>query len=293
MEIDKGIERRSGESLKACVARKISINIKEGKPRDQAVAISFSQCSLRKDLPAETVIEILKELERDEFLYPILEGVTDAFEKAVHGVRRKKKKKKKAYMVYKQAEGSQGEHGHPHDPNGKHSHSDLPGDTGSHDHESAFGRHKHRDGDSLEGGHPNAGSGRHRHLISAGLTSMLDKIITAHYPIHKWIPDFKQAWVKHVGESWRTTTRRDWMQHAMFSLHSAGCSVEDHIFTFVDEKTRLLKEKYELNDGTILVPGKEEYERECEWFKSQLPDVEKFLNLDVFKEEYKDEEDKD
>ena len=42
-----GEERRKGENLKDCVSRKIEILIGEGKPREQAAAIAFSQCRLR------------------------------------------------------------------------------------------------------------------------------------------------------------------------------------------------------------------------------------------------------
>lgn len=295
MEIEKKTERRVGETLKECVARKIAINIREGKPRDQAVAISFSQCSLRKELSDEVALEILEELERDEFLFPILEGAADAFEKAGHlrPQRKKKKKKKKRSggTMYKQNEGAQGEHGHPHEPNGKHTHPDLPGATGGHSHEGpVFGRHRHRDDDPLEGGHPNAGSGKHRHLMSAGLINIVDKIVVAHYPVHKWIPNFKQAWIMHPGEQFRTTTRKDWVEHALFSLHSAGCSIDDHMLTFTNENTRLLEIKYEMKDGSIVVPGKEDWEKECNWFRSELPEVEKFLNLNAFVEEESESE---
>lgn len=297
MEIEKKTKRRVGESLKACVARKIVANIREGKSRDQAIAIAFSQCSLRKELSDEIALEILEELERDEFLFPILEGVSAVFEKVSHLAGKKKKKKKMINaVVYKQTEVSQGEHIHPHEPNGKHTHPDMgptdsPGISGGHRH--GFGKHSHREGDIVEGGHPNAGSGRHRHLTSMGLSSIVDKIIAAHYPVHKWISNFKQAWIMHPDEPWRTTFRNDWLEHALFSLHSAGCSYDDHMFTFTNESTRLLQVKYELEDGSFVVPGEKEWRDECDWFKTHLSEVEKFLDLNSFMEESEDEEDKD
>ncbi len=296
MEIEKKTKRRVGETLKECVGRKIVANIREGKPRDQAIAVAFSQCSLKKEVSDEIVSEILEQLERDEFLFPILEGAADAFGKASH-LKPRKKKKRSNGMVYKQGEISQGEHVHPHEPtDGKHTHPDMgptdsPGISGGHRH--GFGKHRHREGDIMEGGHPNAGSGRHRHLTSTGLSSIVDKIVDAHYPVHKWILSFKQAWVMHPDEPWRTTFRSDWVEHALFSLHSAGCSFDDHMFTFTNESTRLLQVKYELKDGSFIVPGEKEWRDECDWFKTHLPEVEKFLDLNSFIEESEDEEDKD
>lgn len=43
-DLEKKVYRFPGESMKECVSRKIAINIKEGKPRDQAVAVAFSEC---------------------------------------------------------------------------------------------------------------------------------------------------------------------------------------------------------------------------------------------------------
>ena len=183
-----------------------------------------------------------------------------------------KDKKKKKDKIYKQLE-NEGNHAHPHGQDGDHDHADLP-KGGSHNHENDSGKHQHKEGDPLEGGHPNAGSGRHRHMTAENLKDVVEKIVDAHYPVHKWIPNFKQAWIRHEGaEEFRTTDRTDWEEHARFSLHSAGMSVEDHVLVFNDANTRLLEIRYELEDGTVFEPGDDEWEAERVWFEANLPEV--------------------
>jgi len=194
-------------------------------------------------------------------------------------VHRKKDRKKKDRTYTKQLE-NEGVHDHPHDQDGLHNHENLP-EGGSHNHENDFGMHWHKEGDPLEGGHPNGGTGMHRHMTAEGLEEAVVKITDAHYPVHKWIPNFKQAWIRHEGaEEFRTTDRSDWEQHARFSLHSAGCSIVDHMMVFNNEETRLLELRYELEDGTVFSPGQDEWEKECEWFAENLPEVEAKLPLE-------------
>jgi len=317
-EIESKGERRPGESMKDCVGRKIAINIREGKPRDQAVAVAFSQCRLSKELDfindddLELALLILNELETDPQYELFLEGAAEDFELAVHLKRKKKKKKKKKTGgMYKdghlddeerpaatpageqrppqeEEEGpkpkptSKGEgiHNHPHKPNGVHLHEGMEEASGSHSHEDNFGRHKHSDNEPMGGGHVNIGSGRHKHLAALGLTNLINQLVDAHWPIHKWIPGFKQAWIKHQGDAeFRTTARGDWVDHAVFSLHSAGCSPEAHAEVFTNPQTRIIEIKYELEDGTVFTPKEKDWQAECVWFKSFLPDVEKFLTI--------------
>jgi len=220
----------------------------------------------------EIVSDISETFEIDE-----QEEVRKSFELAAHREKDRKKKRKKG-GTYKQIE--EGSHLHPHEPNGKHKHADLP-EGGGHDHEASAGKHRHREEDPMEGGHPNSGSGRHRHLVAQGLEEIMNKMVDAHYPIHKWVPGFKQAWVRHQGtEEFRTTTRNDWVEHVQFSLHSAGCSPDDHWLTFNNEDTRLLELRYELEDGTVFTPGPDDWKKECDWFAKNLPEVEKALSME-------------
>ncbi len=194
-------------------------------------------------------------------------------------VHRKKDKKKKGREYAGQLE-NEGTHAAFHEENGIHDHENLP-EGGGHNHEDNIGgEHGHKEGDPLEGGHPNAGSGKHRHITAENLEDMVVRVVDAHYPIHKWIPNFKQAWIRVKGsEEFRTTDRGDWEDHARFSLHSAGCSIVDHMIVFSDEDTRLLEIRYELEDGTVFEPGQDEWEKECEWFAENLPEVEAKLPI--------------
>ncbi len=324
-EIESKGERRPGESMKDCVGRKIAANIREGKPRDQAVAIAFSQCKLSKDLDLmddddlEIALLILSELEADPQFELFMEGVAEDFEFAIHLKRKKKKKKKKKKKggMYKDQhlddeekpaaapegvappvkeeeeeepkEGPSGEnegvHRHPHGPNGIHLHEGMDEASGSHNHEGTFGRHKHSDDEPMGGGHVNINNGRHKHLAALGLTNLINQLVDAHWPLHKWIPGFKQAWIKHKGDTeFRTTARGDWVDHAVFNLHSAGCSIEAHLDVFTNSQTRIIEIKYELEDGTVFTPTEKDWKEECAWFKSFLPDVEKFLVKEDVKE---------
>ncbi len=324
-EIESKGERRPGESMKDCVGRKIAANIREGKPRDQAIAIAFSQCKLSKELDfmsdddLELAVLILNELEVDPQYELFLEGAAEDFEFAVHLKRKKKKKKKKKKTggMYKDghlddddekkpaapsqgeeppAEGketpgatpageNEGVHKHPHEPNGVHLHEGMEETSGSHSHEGGFGRHKHSNEEPMGGGHLNLGSGKHKHLAALGLMELINQLVDAHWPVHKWIPGFKQTWIKHKGDTdFRTTARGDWVDHAVFNLHSAGCSVEAHTNVFTNSQTRIIEIKYELEDGTVFTPTEKDWEEECNWFKSYLPDVEKFLTKKDVKE---------
>lgn len=213
---------------------------------------------------AEDDLEIVQDITTT---FEIEKKEQERLELAVH-----RKKDKKKYTSKQVTE--EGKHDHPHDQDGIHNHENLP-EGGGHSHEGTFGLHWHKEGDPLEGGHPNGGSGMHRHITAEDLENMVLKVVDAHYPIHKWIPNFKQAWIRHEGaEEFRTTSRSDWEEHARFSLHSAGCSIVDHMMVFNNEETRLLEIRYELEDGTVFEPGQDEWEKECEWFAENLPEVE-------------------
>ena len=235
-------------------------------------------CAHLRELAARIVIQS-KGPEDD---MEIVQDITETFEiekkeqeriSLELAVHRKKDKKDKKKKIYKQLE-TEGIHAHPHDQDGLHDHENLP-EGGSHSHDGDFGKHWHKEGDPLEGGHPNGGSGGHRHMTAENLEDVVAKVVDAHYPVHKWIPNFKQAWIRHEGaEEFRTTDRSDWEEHARFSLHSAGCSPEDHVLVYNNEDTRLLELRYELIDGTVFEPGEEEWEAECKWFEENLPEVE-------------------
>ena len=179
----------------------------------------------------------------------------------------------------RQEEPLQGTHSHPHGLGGTHSHPGLPLNTGKHSHSSIlWGGHAHRKGDPPEGWHPNLGATPHSHIEAQGLQEYATFVVSAHWPVHKWIPNFKRAWIRptsrwtaNPGNEFVEATKQVWIDHVMWSLHSAGMSIEQHNLVFSAPGKNLIDLRYEFEDGSSITPRSREWDREHMWFEDNTP----------------------
>ena len=168
-----------------------------------------------------------------------------------------------------------GAHPHPHGQDGLHGHVNTPF-GGSHAHTPGrWGGHNHRSTDPIDGQHLNVGDGAHEHLLAKGLTEYIEWNTKVHLE-HPWIPNFKQAWIRHLipekEPEFRIATAEDWREHTIWNMHSTGiANVEAHLQVFIQDETRLVEKEYEMQDGTRRSVTLQDFEAEEQWFKKNTP----------------------
>ena len=178
-----------------------------------------------------------------------------------------------------------GSHEHPHMQNGIHRHKLLP-EGGGHLHSEDAqltlglgGGHFHRENDPIEGFHLNLveDDGSHQHILALAdekpeLLQWLNDVISAHFPVHKWLSGHKRTFIQHIGrDSHRfEATRENWMDHFLWN-HSAGMNLFRHDKIFIDPEAQFIRKWYEFEDGNIRLVTIEDFEKEQIWFEENLP----------------------
>ncbi len=173
-----------------------------------------------------------------------------------------------------------GIHDHPHEADGVHDHLGLPAQTGGHEHErsSRSGGHSHRTEDPIEGFHLGdpGDTGAHVHILALAdqvpeLRDWCEKVADAHFPSFKWLEGHARTLIVEGDAEPRPTTREDWQAHCLWSMHSAGANLQQHIATTVDESTRFMRWTLEFEDGTSREVTPEDFEKEVAWLNENLP----------------------
>jgi transcriptional regulator with XRE-family HTH domain len=178
-----------------------------------------------------------------------------------------------------------GVHEHPHDFNGIHDHLGLPPATGGHGHlrDPSSGGHVHREGDPIEGFHLGdpVDQGQHVHILAQkdrlpDLFKWYQDVIDAHWPTYAWLEFQVATWVSVLIEDgiWsepRQANRDDFSGHCLWSFHSAGANLQQHLAAHLDPDTRFLRLWYEFADGEIVEATADDFREEVAWFDEHLP----------------------
>lgn len=178
-----------------------------------------------------------------------------------------------------------GVHEHPHGFDGIHDHLGLPPATGGHGHmrDPSSGGHVHREGDPIEGFHLGdpTDQGQHVHILAQkdrlpDLFKWYQDVVDAHWPTYAWLEFHVATWVSVLIEDgvWsepRQATRDDFQGHCLWSFHSAGANLQQHLAAHLDPDTRFLRLWYEFADGAMVEATADDFREEVAWFDEHLP----------------------
>ena len=189
-------------------------------------------------------------------------------------------------VTVEEAHTESGLHEHPHDQDGIHSHLGLPPRTGDHRHVSTAqltemfgGGHVHGPEDRLEGFHFNhpLDDGGHAHPIAISrkiqeLNRWMNDVLSAHYPVHRWIPGHARTWIQHIGRDAEPflATKENWLDHILW-MHSSGMHNPRHGLMFLNPETAFIRKWYEFEDGTKRLVTQQDFDAEEKWMQENLP----------------------